>query len=171
MPVTTFDPIWVGTLTSPQTFITISGIPTTYTDLLLTVSGFSNVTGDDLCLVFFNNDSGSNYQLTTWSVYGPTPTQENSRVNSTTAMYGGPLVLKTVGQIGNTWAYIPQYRATNKWKTMISRASSPRDNLSSGTWTGVWRNTSAITTINLRTVNGYQFAENTLVTLYGLKGA
>lgn len=171
MPITTFDPIYTGTLNSNTSFITIGNIPQTYTDLLITFSGYSNVTGDDIVMMYFNNDTSSNYMVVNWTTYNPTPTIDVSRVNATDSGYFADMVLKTAGQIGNGFAYLPQYTATNKWKTFISRMSSWRDGLSNGTTCTVYKSTSAITTLNFRTINGYQFAANSLLTVYGLKGS
>ena len=167
----TFTPIVTLEVSSTQSFILLNNLPTNYADLYLTVSGFSAVTGDDLVMISFNNDLGST--INTCEVYsyvtsGTTTTTGTNGSNST-AQQIGSLHLTSVGYPGTAEAYIFNFQNTTRWKNVLARLGSGiRAGLSQGYGGIVWRSTSPITTINLRTVNGYGFAAGTIINLYGI---
>ena len=67
-----------------------------------------------------------------------------------------------IGQIQN-------YSNTTTYKTWLSRSNIPADFV--GALVGLWRSTSAITTIQFLTTTADTFAIGTTFTLYGIKAA
>lgn len=170
----TFTPITTLELASTQTFVLLNNLPTTYADLYLTISGTSAATGDDLAMIYFNNDTGATINACnayTYITSGTTSITATDR-SASTAQSIGTLILNSVGYPGLGEAYIFNFQNTTRWKNVLGKyGGGLRAGLGNGYAGIVWRDTSAITTINLRTVNGYNFAAGTVINLYGIAEA
>ncbi len=159
---TTYEPINTQTISSTQTSITFSSIPSTYTDLVLILDTISASSGDDGRLRF-NGDTGSNYSSTQIFSNGTAVSNRNS--NQTSMRLFNDLY-STTRSIGI--AHIMNYSNTNVSKTVLSRFGT--GNISVGTFVGLWRNTAAITSLSVvHTGSGY--ASGSTFTLYGIKAA
>lgn len=162
MPAT-YEPIATTTLGSATNTITFNSIPGTYTDLRLIV----NVNGSGIAvLAQFNSDTGSNYSYTALAGTG-----------SAASSYRGT----------NQTSIDPRYNAISQWnlftfdifsytgstnKTVLTTGS--QDNNGSGSVNSqvhLWRNTAAITRIDLVTGGTGNMAIGTTATLYGIKAA
>ena len=156
----TYTPIATTTLGSAGT-ITFSSIPSTYTDLILVISGTA-ASNSDLD-IRFNSDTGTNYSYTT--LYGDGTTAGSSRNSSINYMrmdyYG--YVGTTAGQI--TIIHIMNYANTTTYKTALSRASNANNGVAANV--GLWRSTSAINSVSTVTT----LATGSTATLYGVKAA
>lgn len=148
--------------------ITFSSIPQTFTHLQLRIL-FLNTIAQQNILMRFNSDSGNNYS---WhEVYGygqPSPTSGAS-INT-------PEIRIVLGATGTTnqavgITDILDYRDTNKYKT--SRTLTGADTNGGINYilfrSGNWRNTAAISTIDLIAQSGL-FGQYSSVALYGIKG-
>ena len=163
----TYEPIATTTLGSASATITFSSIPATYTDLRLVIIPLANSSPDDFYLRF-NSDSATNYSITT--LYGSGSAAASNRATNATG------ILMTRGT--QTQLSTPTLRtadifsyAGSTYKTVLTTESS--DLNGSGTTVvnvGLWRSTSAITTITLNRV-GDSFAAGTTATIYGIKAA
>ena len=151
-----------------QSTITFSSIPSTYKHLQVRGWLTTNTDGGSP-IARFNSDSGSNYAAHWLTGNGSAAASSNS--TSTNSMY----FCGTAAGTSTTYPMpfvldILDYANTNKNKTI--RSLSGRDSNGSGEvglYSGVWLNTSAVTTIELqavsRTINQYSsFA------LYGIRG-
>ena len=158
----TYEPINTQTISSTQTSVIFSGIPSTYTDLVLILDTISANSGDDGRLQF-NGDTGTNYSSTQlWS----NGTPASNRNTSQTSMRLFNDLYSTTRSIGI--AHIMNYSNATTNKTVISRFGT--DNISVGTFVGLWRSTAAITSLNVvHTGSGY--ASGSTFTLYGIKAA
>lgn len=148
--------------------VTFSSIPETFTHLQLRIL-FLNTIAQQNILMRFNSDSGNNYS---WhEVYGygqPSP--------ASTAIINTPEIRIVLGATGTTnqavgITDILDYRDTNKYKT--SRTLTGADTNGGINYilfrSGNWRNTAAISTIDLIAQSGL-FGQYSSVALYGIRG-
>lgn len=159
----TYESIATTTLSSAQSSVTFSSISGSYTDLLVV----ANVKSDGNCGVIlrFNSDSGSNYSYT--NLWGDGTTAGSDRSSNVSEI--SPTLLDTGGPY-NMFLHIMNYSNTTTYKTTLIRASG---GYFSRVWAkvGLWRNTSAITTILLQTDSSKNFTSGSTFTLYGIKSA
>ena len=160
----TYEPIATTTLGSAASSITFSSIPSTYTDLRMVVVPIGTTT---LSLdLNFNSDTATNYSQT--SLSGNGTAAASSRLTSRTK-----IDLTYVTNIQSTptlrTADIFSY-AGSTYKTVLTSDSADLNGSGSTVNTvGLWRSTSAITTVALA-VSG-TMAAGTTATLYGIKAA
>lgn len=169
MPVT-YEPIATTTLSTAGT-ITFSSIPSTYTDLRVVLVGTSGTNGDNARLIL-NSDTNTNYSYT--NVYynrgvgsssvGAT-SQSSASLNASNANLSDTVpCLFTIDLLS--------YANTSVNKTFLVTGNMDLG-ASGGSvcyTVGLWRNTSAITTINL-TNGAASYKIGTTATLYGIKAA
>ena len=163
----TYTPIATQTLGSATATVTFSSIPSTYTDLVLIISGrVSSTTGNNNTAIRFNGDSGNNYSMT--RLTGDGLAAASDRV-SNTSYAGWALVANSSSSEFSPIIYnIQNYSNTTTNKTLIGR----------GNWTAqfvsatvsMWRNTTAITSIDI-TQTGTNWVVGSTFTLYGVKSA
>jgi len=166
MPAT-YEKIATTTLSSTASTITLSSIPATYTDLVAVINIGTDVAGN--MQVRLNGDTGSNYSTLTLIAYNNTVT--GSGTYSLSFMYAavaGALPL-TIGPASAILQF-NNYSNSTTYKTMLARyaaAGVPEVDATVCTW----RNTAAITSINLSSYSGSVYLVGTRVTLYGIKAA
>ena len=165
---TTFDPIATTTLGSAASSITFSSIASSWTDLRVVWTGsFANAGGSRLSLRF-NSDSGTNYSYTRLSGNGSAAASARN-TNQTDIIMG-------VSDIPQNLIHLNEIDvlsyAGSTFKTCLIGQSF--DNNGSG-WVfrqvGLWRSTSAITSITLLDYQGTNINAGTTATLYGIKNA
>jgi hypothetical protein len=167
----TYEPIATQTLGSNTTTVTFSSIASTYTDLIIVLNGKDgSVTSADISIQF-NSDTGSNYSFT--YLYGNGTTAASGRASNNTAARLGYFTTRgtTDGYMGI--AQIMNYSNTTTFKTMITRSNALSSNTTyPGTETivNLWRSTSAITSIDIKSPTS-TFATGSTFTLYGIKAA
>ena len=164
----TYEPIATTTLGSATATVTFSSITGSYTDLVLIINAAANTSGDDLWLRF-NSDTGTNYSLTTLLGNGTSASSTRrssfSRIMSDAAY---PTAANGFNQITN----IMDYSNTTTYKTVLIRSNNANTSQYVGATVGLWRSTSAITSIDLTIAGaGLQFASGSTFTLYGIKEA
>ena len=171
----TYTPIATTTLGSAAASYTFSSISGSYTDIVLTISGYGSGTDGNAVLCQVGNgsvDTGSNYSVTRLSGNGTTAS--SGRRSSQTNGYlsdntGFP---NSSSQISNFIVNFMNYSNTTTYKTFLSRA-----NVASGTYPGtealvnLWRSTSAINTIKVFPFAGESFDTGTTITIYGIAAA
>jgi hypothetical protein len=149
----------VGTATNTVVF---DNIPQIYTDLVL-VCNFINTIGQTDHGVRFNGDTASNYSRT--QLFGTGSVAGSNRGTNETLM-------NILGFIGTSWSVsimqIMNYSNTTTHKTAISRANGASDLVI--TAAGLWRNTNAITSLNI-IASGGNFAVGSTFSLYGIANA
>lgn len=162
---TTYEPIATTTLGSAAASITFSSILATYTDLRVVL--VSQATSQDNSVIQFNNDTGTTYSWT--QLYGDGANASSASNTGDTKILLG--VYATSPRWGLSTADVFSY-AGSTFKTVLATASS--DENGSGIIrrvVGLWRSTSAITSIKLLNGGGANFATGTTATLYGIKNA
>jgi hypothetical protein len=162
----TYEPIATTTLGSANSTITFSSIPSTYTDLRLVL--IPTVTSSGLnTFLRFNSDTGSNYSFTQMSGNGSSATSaqntNNTQLNFNLA--GPDTSIPTL----YTFDIFSYSGSTNK-TLLISESSDKNGSGATMRRVGLWRNTSAINSINLIT-DSTTWKIGTIATLYGIKAA
>lgn len=164
----TYEPIATTTLGSAASTITFSSIPNTYTDLRIVLVGTSDATGaGQAVLMRFNSDTATNYSATRLSGNGSAAS--SARWTNIASIYcsidGLSTTIPTLQMI-DIFSY-----AGSTYKTAL--ISNNEDKNGSGyveARVGLWRSTSAITSVSLLIGSG-NFATGTVATLYGIKAA
>lgn len=173
-PLGAFESIQTTQFVSGTTYssITFNSIPATYKHLQIRiVARGNNAAVYDSYLARFNGDSANNYTLHWLSGDGTTASSLGI------APYGGIRGNEIAGASaganvrGVSIMDIYDYASTSKFKTV--RAMGGDDRAGSGSISlnsGVWMNTSAITSIVLTPVFGGLFTGFSSFALYGIKG-
>lgn len=161
----TYEPIATQTLASTTTTVTFSSIPSTYTDLILVVNARTD-TGNALTMQF-NGDTGTNYSNT--SLVGNGTTASSARSTSQSVYYYGGWITGFGTTGGNAIIQIQSYAKTTTYKTAITRFNAVATETEA--IVGMWRNTSAITSIVLSASGGAIYQIGSTFTLYGIAAA
>lgn len=172
----TYTPIATTTLGSATNSVTFSSIAGTYTDLVLIMSAATTHTSATFVYMRFNGDSATNYSCN--EVFGLGSTAQSSRDTSRSRGWIGfdISISNTVGDSASI-ANIMNYSNSTTYKTWLSRAnraSTALDYQGTDAVVGLWRSTSAITSIEIRNSRGdvdYNFATGSTFTLYGIAAA
>jgi hypothetical protein len=145
-----------------------TSIPSTYTDLVLKLSG-----RDGASAVFHNIQTTFNNSATSYSsrdVYG-NGSATGSEVGATTWLQGmyANGATATASTFSNSEMYIPNYAGSTNKSVSIdavveNNATSALDIL----WAGLWSNTAAITSIKLTPADSASFVQYSTATLYGI---
>ena len=160
--MSTYTPIASITLASATAEITFTGIPQTYTDLVLVVAGTYSSGGVGSVDIRVGNgsiDTGSNYSATQLDGFGSSAA--SYRDTSATNLNLG---VASTSQSTNIFHFM-NYANTTTNKTILSRGNEPTYVRAA---VGLWRSTSAINQIRIRNSGGTTFASNTTFNLYGI---
>ena len=163
MPAT-YEPIATNTLGSDTATITFSSIPSTYTDLILVITGTATTTNNHTLQI--NGDTGANYSNT--FIYGDgsgAASASNTSVNQ--MRFGG---FESSGQ-GSNILQIMNYSNTTTYKTVLIRGNSTGANTLVRADVELWRSTSAITSVVYGIFSSGSLKTGTTATLYGIKAA
>ena len=166
----TYEPIAAQTLGSAVASVTFGSIPQTYTDLILISSPIATTDGISLN-IRFNGDAGSNYSRTVLSGYGASTGSGSVRHSNVTRIGSNWQVGAGTGGPSPHIHNIQNYSNSTTFKTVVFRGNAfPYSGLSEVTGEiGLWRNTSAITSINISASSN--FAVGSTFTLYGIRAA
>lgn len=161
----TYTPIATTTSTGTTT-ITMSSIPSTYTDIIMVIKG--QIDGNVYYKI--NGDTNSNFSQTT--VYGTgSGSGASSRETSlTTGIYLGDYIGSPMASTGAmAIIHFMNYSNTTTNKTSLYRM----DNAGAGTQAGVglWRSTAAINQVSVTSSTANGIANGTTFTLYGIQAA
>jgi len=151
--MSTYTPIASVTLSSAQSDVTFSGIPQTYTDLVV-VANIKGDTGNVGLNYQFNSDTASNYSSTVLAGDG-TSASSDRYSNQTSAFF-----TSNYGAGTNDWvtviSNIQNYANTTTNKTILTRWSKGTGQLTAAV--ALWRKTpEAINTIKISAL-GVNFA-------------
>lgn len=171
----TYIPIASTILSSPQTTITFSSIPSTYTDLLLKASIRTDTTAatfSDLKLRL-NGNTSSVYNYIAFHGNGTTMSRNQSS-NETRAFlrYTGTGNLATSNNFGSCEIYIPSYNSTTT-KNLASTGVMETNNATAYmAGHAMWFNdTTPITQITLQDEAAADFMSGSSFYLYGIKNS
>jgi hypothetical protein len=171
----TYVPIFTETLASTQASVTFSSIPSTYTDLVLVVSGLAYYSSSTFIAgdIVLNGDTGNNYSSTIIQGYN---SANSSRYTSVPAMR--QLFEMTANSTDNSLRstgvmHFMNYANTTNHKTALGRSGS--NNSAAGAeviaTVSLWRSTAAINSIQIKNADsGTGFVAGTF-SLYGITAA
>lgn len=165
----TYEPIQSYTLASAAASITFTSIPSTYTDLRVsfTMNGQSVASG--VPILQFNSDTGTNYSLTRLAGQGTGAysARDNSASSISLASYTAPQTSTPTFIALDIFSY-----AGSTFKTNLITFNNDYNGSGSVEYAvGLWRSTSAITSIQLKAPGSNTFNIGTTATLYGIKAA
>jgi hypothetical protein len=159
----TYEKIATTTLGSAATSVTLSSISGSYTDLVLIVSIIGS-SGVGITLQY-NGDTGSNYSRLNITGNG-------SAAASLAVSNDDRIFINALGNINSGIAVINinNYSNTTTYKTTLSRANTVSTDAVVAS-VNTWRNTNAITSINISTNVVATYGVGSTFTLYGIKSA
>jgi hypothetical protein len=165
MPIT-YEPVATQTLGSSASSITFNSIPATYTDLRLSLSVVTANAGNQI-FMRFNSDTASNYSRT--GFFGDGGSAGSFRATNQTYIFLNSNGLSTT--IPSFYTVDVFSYAGSIFKTSLITSSEDRNGSGSTIrQVGLWRSTSAITSVSFTTDSG-NWASGTIATLYGIKNA
>jgi hypothetical protein len=170
MPAT-YEPIATQTLSSAATGITFTSIPATYTDLkiVMTPLTISSLWDNSSLRIQFNSDSGTNYSRNRIFGNGSSVSAQTQTNNTFLDMsIGGIMSTNRTLFIFDIFSY-----AGSTFKTTLATINDgdlPGTGYE-GQAVGLWRSTSAITSIFLYSTVANILGVGTTATLYGIKNA
>ena len=162
----TYTPIATTTLGSAASSVTFSSISGTYTDLILVMNVGGSVSGNAMNMTF-NSDTSTNYSDTgLWGTGSSAASGRHS--NATNAALSIGVGVSTSASDTQTIVQIQNYSNSTTYKTVLIRANNASDGVDATV--GLWRNTNAITSIDIG-LNTGNFATGSTFTLYGIVAA
>ena len=163
----TYTPIASQTLTSASTTVTFGGIPQTYQDLILVISGTQTSGSASSPSIQFNGDTTvANYYSHTTKGNGTVATSSAEASCYMKNIFPG--ANQTSSVFGNYIIDVLDYNNSNKYKTVrylggVNANGSGQINIGSN----LWKNTNAITSV-LLAVDG-SWTQYSSIALYGVK--
>lgn len=158
----TFTPIYTyTTTTNTLQYITLTGIPQNYTDLMVVVTG-TGVTGGGSVWNQCNGDTGNNYTFSyMWN--NASSTNTGNAVGSSGQV--GRITQVATGTDGGGYAIFFNYANTSYYKYWVMR-SSRYDIALNGI--SCWRNAAAITSLRFGIESGSLFNTGFKIDIYGI---
>jgi hypothetical protein len=164
----TYDPIATTTVSTSVTTVTFSSIPQTYTDLILVQNAF--VANQYETRLQFNGDTATNYSWT--DLFGNGSAAGSYRESNKTAMPTGYYSVNDIAPAPSVFiSQIMNYSNATTFKTVLTRGNNAASGRGVDAIVGLWRSTSAITSIALNTTAAHQYTSGSTFTLYGIKAA
>ena len=165
----TYSTIATTTLGSNQASYTFSSISGSYTDLVLVCQVQQVTDGEDLAIQV-NSDTGSNYSRT--YICGDGSTAHSGRSTSATSiLLDHHATPPTSSSFSVNVINFENYSNTTTNKTIIARSNSLSTYGGSVGVVGLWRSTSAITSITVFCTNSSNMKTGSTFTLYGIASA
>ncbi len=161
----TYEKIATTTLGSATNSITFSSISGSYTDLvlILSITGFSDPSYS--AALRFNSDTGSNYSLT--NLYGNGSSAGSDKTSSASQIQCYGKAIGVPNAVSSAITNIQNYSNATTYKTALTRWGQAGAGLNANV--GLWRSTSAITSVTIFGLNSNTFSTNSTFTLYGIK--
>jgi hypothetical protein len=162
---TTYDKIATTTLSSAAATIDFTSIAASWTDLRLVVVVSSTSTATNF-QVRFNSDTAANYSSTYLNGNG---TAASSGKNTSATNIQFTDVTATSTTVPQMYTMDIFSYAGSTYKTALGTSSQDYNGSgSSASIVGLWRSTSAITSITLKTSGAPTFSIGTTATIYGI---
>ena len=165
----TYEPIATATVSgSSTTKITFNSIPSTYTDLVI-VANPATGSGTGAIKLTYNNDSTSGLYSTT-RLYGDGSSASSNRISNQNDIDFN-YVATINSTLGNSTMIcsIQNYANSTTNKTCLIRANASA--YGTDALVGLWRNTAAITRVDLTLFYSSNYKADSTFTLYGIKAA
>lgn len=165
----TYEPLGTTTLSSDTSTITFTSISGNYTDLILVIQGRTDATTTNRDVYLqYNSDTGTNYSSCRMYADGSGSSKSSDVLTNWSSIWNGYWYGTGSDDRSTSITQIMNYSNTTTYKTSISRQYNVGHN---SIWhsVGAWRNTSAITRIDLSLSSASNFKSGSTFTLYGIK--
>ena len=167
MAVSAYEVISTQTLGSAAATVTFSSIPQIYTDLVLIAnSSTTTVASSEINKLTFNSDTASNYSTTVLG--GDGSSAASFRGTGVAYIRAGRNTANGDSYFAQNKMQIINYANATTFKTVITQGSEAGAYISADC--GMWRSTSAITSITL-TAGTNNYKVGSTFSLYGIKAA
>jgi hypothetical protein len=164
----TYDAIASYTFGSAASSYTFSSIAASWTDLILVLSGRTATAGaSDSYLLTLNGDNGNNYSRT--RILGTGSAASSASRSAANIDFEGLSGGSSSSTFYTAIVNLQNYSNSTTYKTLLIRGSDPANYIEATV--GLWRSTSAITSITLATSSASNFSVGTTMSLYGVKSA
>ncbi len=166
---TTYTLIASTTLSSAQSSISFTSIPSTYTDLIVKVSGrLTRATTGGAVVVAFN---GSTSSFSIRSLYGAgSATGSGTTPSNFVGYWDG--ANETANTFSNFEMYIPNYSSSNNKSFSVDVVDENNATEAYATMVaGLWANSTAINSIAFTDNSAGNFAQYSTAYLYGIKNS
>jgi hypothetical protein len=170
MPTRTYEPILTYTLPGDTTAQTLSGIPNTYTDLIITVSTAAQTGSSNGLRYYFNGqNTGGTYDVTHGygRVSGAFGARETNLDINSSAWQSAPGVT-----LGSSFYQFHIMNYTSAWyKPTITNVYQSETTQDVELSVSNWRNTAVINSVTFQTSagSGNQLKAGTVFTIIGIK--
>jgi len=161
MATPTYELIASTTTVAPVLSITVSSIPSTYKDLVITLD-VAATQYDSYLGLRFNSDTGTNYN---YVGVGNGTSASGAQDTNQIQIYSHLTTTKGLYIIN-----VNDYSATNKHKYTISQGGSSNSTYRTGYGAGRWASTSAINSVTLFGGQGLYFATGAKMQIFGIEG-
>lgn len=159
--------------------IDFTSIPSTYTDLVLKISGrsSSSTTAEDYVMIYFN---GSTTGYSVKRLYGTGSGTGSDSVSNKSGGTAGSRILagvisagtSTASTFGSVDIYIPNYSSSSNKSVLGDGVSENNDTFAIAQLSaGLWSNTAAINQITVDLYFSGNFTQYSTATLYGIKNS
>ena len=170
MPAT-YEPIASHSLGSAASTVTFSSLPSTFSDLVFVYSVQNGTSDFRGFTAQFNSDSASNYSGTYLGA-NAAGSVGSGRLTSQSKIFVGRYLNINGRQIGRL--SLMSYANTSVFKTLLNEAVNYEDTTADkGVWreVGLWRSTSAISSVVFTAGSPGSFGTGSMFALYGIKAA
>lgn len=166
----TYTPIATITASGSVSDVEFTGIPSTYTDLIIVCQGRTqNAVTEQAISFYVNNDFSGLGSFTELDGNGSSAT--SYRITNTSALKAGifPGASATSGAVGQCILNVMNYSNTTTFKTILARGNAATSLTSA--MVNLFRSTSAISRIGIATFGAGNYVAGSTFTLYGVKSA
>lgn len=162
----TYEAIATTTLGSSTATVTFSSIPSTYTDLVVSIA-ITGLSVQETPKMYFNGDTSSLYSTTFLDGAGSVI---SNRTTNQGSFYGiGAYNSGNPTGVSSILININNYSNTTTYKSMLARNAAAT--LSTTTTVGLYRSTSAVSSISFIVHGGATYSAGSTFSLYGIKAA
>jgi hypothetical protein len=154
---------------SPVSSITISSIPGSYLNLIITFDGQTSNGSIEDGLIQLNGDTGTNYEWS-YQIGGVSGTMNTGGSTGQSSIHFVGLVPSSLtSKSTSAKLEIFNYTGSTFFKNVRSDLTywSSGSGVSIGTLSGTWNNATAVTSFKLTTAGGHNFPVGTTITIYG----
>lgn len=169
-PRQTYEPIISISLVSTATSITVSNIPSNYTDLFGTLT-YANSTASYGLALQMNGDSSNNYSDIL--IRGSTSTTGSSRRTGVSYTYISQwgVTSSTTSPEAHVFFHIMNYSSSNTFKTILSGSSGNGSTNGTDRSVGLWSSLNAINSITFIAAPSGSLISGSKISIYGIKAA
>ena len=162
----TYDPIASSTLGADAANVEFTSLSGNYTDLIVVCSTIATAANDIRLTV--NGDTATNYSYTHLRGNGSAASSARASSNGNINI-GAPLSGQSSSNYTLTKLTICSYANTNVFKTVLFESGLAGTEVLRGV--GLWRSTSAITSVKIACDSTAQFKIGSTFAVYGIKAA